>query len=456
MDSAPIRVFISYSHDSPEYAERVLGLAQRLRGDGIDARLDRFEVSPPMGWARWMIDEIEAAARVIMVCTPTYRRRCEGREAAGVGKGASFEGLVLIQHLYDHGGNNEGRKLVPVYFADAGLRDPLDAITPPLRQLSRYALDGEYEALRRDILGIAAVAPAPLGVAEVRSAGVDEVSMTPKDALYNLLLSLFSAEELRGWISRHGEFGVINHDLPGAIASPNKLVGDVAEALDRHGLVDASLFEGLRAQRPRRAEEIGRVEVLWKNRPATSRARAGQAGAHAQGQGQSQPAPSTTVVYNNNNQGGGFNAQGATFNIKGNFIQGDKNEVHHHGPTAAPRLRLPRGASVELSPLRPPSGVDEFWPAAQSESDGPHADVVDDLGDALVLRMRSLAYGRRVLGIQGDLQIEEDGRTPDGVQIRISAGDVGAVTPSVDGASFDVRLTRSLCFHEVSRRWKLQ
>lgn len=260
--------------------------------------------------------------------------------------------------------------------------------------------------------------------------------MTPKDALYNLLLSLFSAEELRGWISRHRELSVISHELPGTIASPSTLAGDVVEALDRHGLVGASFFEGLRSQRPRRAEEIGRVEALWKNRPATSRAPAGQAG--AQGQVQSQQAPSTTIVN------------------KGDYVRGDKNVVHHLGATAAPRLRPPRGASVELSPLRPPGGVCEFWPAAQSDSDGPHADVVADLGDALVLRMRSLAYGRRILGIQGDLQIEEDGRTPDGVQIRVSDGDVGAVTPSVDGASFDVRLTRSLYFNEVSRRWKLQ
>ena len=217
---------------------------------------------------------------------------------------------------------------MPVYFADAGLRDPLDAITPPLRQISRYVLDGEYEALRRDILGLAAVTPAALGVAEVRSDGIDEVPMTPEDALYHLLISLFSADELRRWIAHHGELGVISHELPGTIASPSRLVGDVVEALDRHGLVGASFFEGLRGQRPRRAEEIGRVEVLWKNRPATSRPRAGQAG--AQGQGQPQPAPSTTIV--NNNMSGGLFAPGATFNIKGDFVQGDKNEVHHHGP----------------------------------------------------------------------------------------------------------------------------
>lgn len=40
------RVFISYSHDSPEHADRVLVLADRLVGDGIDCILDQYEESP--------------------------------------------------------------------------------------------------------------------------------------------------------------------------------------------------------------------------------------------------------------------------------------------------------------------------------------------------------------------------------------------------------------------------
>ena len=32
-------VFVSYSHDSPEHAERVLDFAEALRDDGIDAEL---------------------------------------------------------------------------------------------------------------------------------------------------------------------------------------------------------------------------------------------------------------------------------------------------------------------------------------------------------------------------------------------------------------------------------
>ena len=54
-------VFISYSHDSTEHADRVLALSDRLRADGIDCILDQYEVSPPEGFPRWMDRQIRAA-----------------------------------------------------------------------------------------------------------------------------------------------------------------------------------------------------------------------------------------------------------------------------------------------------------------------------------------------------------------------------------------------------------
>lgn len=38
----PPRVFISYSHDTPEHSKRVLELAWALRNNGIDVEFDQF------------------------------------------------------------------------------------------------------------------------------------------------------------------------------------------------------------------------------------------------------------------------------------------------------------------------------------------------------------------------------------------------------------------------------
>src|SRR5258708_18552993 len=100
-DSNPPRVFISYSHDSPEHEENVLALSNRLRADGIDAIIDQYEPFPPKGWLRWMRQQIEEASFVLAVCTETYRRRAEGNEAAGRGLGGAYEGSILDQELYE-------------------------------------------------------------------------------------------------------------------------------------------------------------------------------------------------------------------------------------------------------------------------------------------------------------------------------------------------------------------
>ncbi len=103
-----ITVFISYSHDSPEHADRVLALAERLRSDGIDATIDQYETSPPEGWHRWTDRHIRDATFVLMVCSEIYYRRVMGEERTGTGLGVRWEGNLIYQHFYDAGAvNNE-------------------------------------------------------------------------------------------------------------------------------------------------------------------------------------------------------------------------------------------------------------------------------------------------------------------------------------------------------------
>lgn len=141
----PIKVFVSYSHDSPEHMNRVLELSNRLRLDGIDSSIDQYEMSPSRGWIRWMNDQIEEASFVLVVCTETYGRRFSGREATGTGLGSNWEGAVISQELYDAEINNT--KFVPVIFTSL---DSLH-IPPILRAMTWYLVDTEsgYEKLYR-------------------------------------------------------------------------------------------------------------------------------------------------------------------------------------------------------------------------------------------------------------------------------------------------------------------
>jgi SEFIR domain len=141
----PIKVFISYSHDSQAHKERVLALADRLRDDGIDCNIDQYEQSPLEGWQRWMINEVEAADLVLVVCSETYNRRFRGDENAGKGKGVSWEGSVIIQELYDVQGLNS--KFIPIILT----ADDSKFIPSPLSSTTCYSLivADDYELLYR-------------------------------------------------------------------------------------------------------------------------------------------------------------------------------------------------------------------------------------------------------------------------------------------------------------------
>ncbi|CAD7839633.1 MAG: hypothetical protein [Olavius algarvensis Gamma 1 endosymbiont] len=92
---AAVKVFISYSHDSPEHKGQVLALSDRLRADGIDAWIDQYAPYPEEGWPRWMQRRIDEAGAVLLVCTPTYRKRVEGEEEPGIGRGVCWEANLI-------------------------------------------------------------------------------------------------------------------------------------------------------------------------------------------------------------------------------------------------------------------------------------------------------------------------------------------------------------------------
>ncbi|MHC1742783.1 MAG: tetratricopeptide repeat protein [Syntrophobacteraceae bacterium] len=98
--SSPPRVFISYSHDSDEHCARVLALAEQLRRDGLDARIDQFEASPSEGWPIWCARQILDADFVLLACTKSYRERFLGLDGFGRGRGVRWEGKIIQNILY--------------------------------------------------------------------------------------------------------------------------------------------------------------------------------------------------------------------------------------------------------------------------------------------------------------------------------------------------------------------
>src|SRR5271165_5854639 len=138
-------VFISYSHDSVEHEQHVRALADQLRADGIEAWIDQYVPDPNEGWIKWMRDQVKQADKVLLIFTETYQRRFEGDDEEGKGLGATFEGVIVTQWLYESGGRNA--KFRPVVFSEEDERFiPLE-----LRRFNRYRVDtrDHYQNLLR-------------------------------------------------------------------------------------------------------------------------------------------------------------------------------------------------------------------------------------------------------------------------------------------------------------------
>ena len=131
------RLFISYSHDSRAHEDRVRVLANRLRHDGVDAVIDQFDAAPQHGWPMWVDREIQKADFVAMVCTETYLKRVEGRDAPGKGRGVLWEAKIIYNHLYEE--DRPLQKFIPILL-EGGRQS---SIPWPIRGLTYYQLDTE-------------------------------------------------------------------------------------------------------------------------------------------------------------------------------------------------------------------------------------------------------------------------------------------------------------------------
>jgi hypothetical protein len=148
--------FISYSWEDDAHRDWVRMLAERLRADGVDISLDRWEMVPGDQLSAFMERAIRDNQFVVIVCTPRYKHRSDAREG-----GVGYEGDIMTAEVLT---SQNQRKFIPV------LRSGVWSQAAPSWLLGKYYinLSGEpyserdYEDLVRTLLGIRETAP-PVG-----------------------------------------------------------------------------------------------------------------------------------------------------------------------------------------------------------------------------------------------------------------------------------------------------
>ena len=151
------KVFISYSHDSPEHKQWVSELAAQLRHNGIDAILDQWDLGLGDDITRFMERGIVGADRVLVICTDKYVSKANADEG-----GVGYERMIVNAELVQNLGTD---KFIPIIRQASGKEK-----TPTFLGTRVYAdfrndnqFDAECEKLIRELHEMPIIEKPPLG-----------------------------------------------------------------------------------------------------------------------------------------------------------------------------------------------------------------------------------------------------------------------------------------------------
>lgn len=98
--------FISYSWEDEEHKKWVKSLATKLRENGVDVKLDQWEVVPGDQLPSFMEKSIREINYVLIICTPKYKKKSDHREG-----GVGYEGDIITGEVFQ---SQNHRKFIPI------------------------------------------------------------------------------------------------------------------------------------------------------------------------------------------------------------------------------------------------------------------------------------------------------------------------------------------------------
>ena len=193
------KVFVSYSHDSPEHKQWVSELGAKLRRDGIDAILDQWDLGLGDDVTRFMERGIVDSDRVLVICTDKYVNKANAEEG-----GVGYERMIVNAELVQNLGTD---KFIPIIRQASGKEK-----TPTFLGTRAYAdfrndsqFDVECEKLIRALHEMPIVERPPLGKSLFHSVELDtqltDIPAEVKSAsvAYTTASKLVRAGDVLGW-----------------------------------------------------------------------------------------------------------------------------------------------------------------------------------------------------------------------------------------------------------------
>lgn len=98
--------FISYAWENEDVKKWVKNLATKLRSDGVDAKLDQWEVAPGDQLPHFMEKSVRDNDYVLIICSPVYKSKSENRQG-----GVGYEGDIMTAEVHQ---SSNHRKFIPI------------------------------------------------------------------------------------------------------------------------------------------------------------------------------------------------------------------------------------------------------------------------------------------------------------------------------------------------------
>ncbi len=158
------KAFVSYSHESENHSEWVLQLATRLRSNGVDVFLDRWNLQIGGNVASFIERGLSKSNWVLCICSQDYVEKAN----KGLG-GVGYEKTIITAELLS---DSNAEWVIPT------IRDNLEEQIVPTFLSGRLYVDfrkdrlheNSYEALLRLLLGEPVLPIPPLGENPFRAA----------------------------------------------------------------------------------------------------------------------------------------------------------------------------------------------------------------------------------------------------------------------------------------------
>ena len=137
-----LKVFISYSHDSPEHKRWVSELAAELRRNDVEIIFDQWALNFDQDLTQFVESSIETADRVLVICTDSYVIKANEGES-----GLGYERTIVTRRHVEEQGVN---KFIPII-----RRTELEDKTPTFLQKQPYidfTDDTQFEGIFNELL----------------------------------------------------------------------------------------------------------------------------------------------------------------------------------------------------------------------------------------------------------------------------------------------------------------